>query len=110
MDDGIGLAEALLGLEGFWVLDVAERPDELVVMVESTAKVVGCSRCGVRADAHDRMPSDIRDLTCFRTPGPAGVDHASVRCVDADCDAKTWRAPRSLNSLAWAHPLREDRA
>jgi len=29
MDDGIGLAEALLGLEGFRVLDVTEGPDEL---------------------------------------------------------------------------------
>ncbi len=31
MDDGIGLAEALLGLDGFRVLDVAEGPDELVI-------------------------------------------------------------------------------
>ncbi len=31
MSDGIGLAEALLGLDGFRVLAVTEAPDELVV-------------------------------------------------------------------------------
>ena len=43
MDDGIGLTKALLGLDGFQVLDVTEGPDELVVTTESTAVVVGCS-------------------------------------------------------------------
>ncbi len=62
MDDGIGLAEALLGLDGFRVLDVTEGPDELVVTVESVVQVVGCSRCGVRAEAQDRTPIVIRDL------------------------------------------------
>ena len=36
MSDGIGLAEALLGLDGFRVLEVSEGPDELVIAVEST--------------------------------------------------------------------------
>lgn len=36
MDDGTGLAEALLGLAGARVLDVDETPDELVVTIEST--------------------------------------------------------------------------
>lgn len=36
MSDGIGLAEALLGLDGFEVLDVRETPDELVVAVETS--------------------------------------------------------------------------
>jgi transposase len=90
MNDGIGLAEALLGLEGFRVLDVVEGPAELVVTVESTAKVVGCSRCGVRAEAQDRMPIDIRDLTCFGRPARLVWIKRRWRCVDADCDAKTW--------------------
>ena len=64
-DDGIGLAEALLGLDGFRVLAVAEGPLELVVTVETTASQVGCGSCGVRAEAQDRMPIDIRDLACF---------------------------------------------
>ena len=35
--DGIGLAEALLGLVGFRVLDVAESAVEVIVTVETTA-------------------------------------------------------------------------
>jgi hypothetical protein len=51
MSDGIGLAEALLGLDGFRVLDVIEVPDEIVVTIETTLDFVGCGRCGVRAEA-----------------------------------------------------------
>jgi hypothetical protein len=65
MSDGTGLAEALLGLDGLRVLDVSETPDELVVTVESTVDRVGCARCGVRAEAHDRMEVHVRDLPCF---------------------------------------------
>ncbi len=68
MDDGIGLAEALLGLHGFRVLEVSEGPAEVVVTIETVATFVGCGRCGVRAEAQDRMPIDIRDLACFGRP------------------------------------------
>ena len=90
MDDGSGLAEALLGLEGFRVLDVAEGPEALVVTVESKARVVGCSHCGVRAEAQAPMPIDIRDLTCFGRPARLVWIKRRWRCVDVDCDAKTW--------------------
>ena len=36
MSDGIGLAEALLGLDGFRVLEVRETTGELVITVETT--------------------------------------------------------------------------
>jgi len=42
MDDATGLAEALLGLDGFRVLDVTESVDELVITVETIADLVGC--------------------------------------------------------------------
>ncbi len=90
MDDGSGLAEALLGLDGFVVLAVTEGPDELVVTVETTASIVGCTRCGTRAQAHDRMPIDIRDLTCFGRPARLVWIKRRWRCVEADCDARTW--------------------
>jgi hypothetical protein len=61
MDDATGLAEALLGLNGFWVLAVEETLSEVVVMVETTADFVGCASCGVRAVAKDRVRVDIRD-------------------------------------------------
>ena len=37
MDDATGLAEALLGLDGFAVLAVDETPSEVIVTVETTA-------------------------------------------------------------------------
>ncbi len=51
MNIGIGLAEALLGLDGFPVLAVIETTEELVIRVESTETVVWCTACGVRGAA-----------------------------------------------------------
>jgi transposase len=90
MSDGIGLAEALLGLDGFRVLDVTESDAEVVVTIETTLEVVGCSRCGTRAQAQDRMPIDIRDLACFGRPARLRWIKRRWRCVDADCEARTW--------------------
>ena len=90
MSDATGLAEALLGLDGFRVLEVEEGPDELVITVETTADVVGCGRCGVRAEAQDRRSIDVRDLACFGRPARLRWIKRRWRCVDADCEAKTW--------------------
>ena len=68
MDDATGLAEALLGLDGFVVLAVDETPSEVIVTVETTADFVGCPNCGVRAVAKDRIRVEIRDLPCFGRP------------------------------------------
>ena len=76
MTDGTGLAEALLGLDGFRVLDVVEIDAEVIVTVETTADVVGCWRCGVRAEAKGRMTIDIRDLACFGRPARCGGSSA----------------------------------
>jgi transposase len=90
VSDGIGLAEALLGLDGFRVLAVHEEPDELTVTVETTREVVGCGRCGVRAQAHDRMRIEIRDLACFGRPARLVWVKRRWRCAEPACDAKTW--------------------
>jgi transposase len=91
--DGIGLVEALLGLPGFRVLAVIEAPVELVIEIETTADRVGCPGCGVRAEAQDRMPVEIRDR--LRAAGPAGVAQAPlalsggvVRDKDVDRDVR----------------------
>jgi hypothetical protein len=68
MDDATGLAEALLGLDGFRVLAVSEGPDELVIEIETTVEWTACVSCGVPAIAHERMPVAIRDLACFGRP------------------------------------------
>jgi transposase len=90
MSDGTGLAELLLGLDGFRVLTVEETPDELVVEIETMAVVVGCSECGTRAEAHERMSVEIRDLACFGRPCRLVWHKRRWRCVETDCTIKTW--------------------
>jgi transposase len=90
MNDATGLAEALLGLNGFRILEVTETPAEVVIMVETTADLVGCPTCGVRAQAQDRLRVDIRDLPCFGRPARLLWLKRRWRCADADCAAKTW--------------------
>ena len=90
MNDGTGLAEALLGLDGFRVLAVSETPSEVVIDIETTADFVGCSRCGTRAEPHERMSVEIRDLACFGRPARLVWNKRRWRCTEADCEAKTW--------------------
>jgi len=45
MDDATGVAEASLGLDGFCVLPVQETPAEVIVTIETTADIFGCSAC-----------------------------------------------------------------
>ena len=89
-DDGIGLAEVLLGLDGFRVLEVVETAVEVIVTVETTADFTGCRRCGVRAEAQDRRRVHIRDLPCFGRPARLVWIKRRWRCPDTDCDARTW--------------------
>jgi transposase len=90
VNDGTGLAEALLGLDGFRVLSVRETDAEVVIEVETTAEVAGCSACGTRAVAHERMPVEIRDLACFGRPARLFWRKRRWRCPDPDCEAKSW--------------------
>jgi transposase len=90
MNDGTGLAEALVGLDGFRVLAVTETSDELIVEIETTADVVGCGECGTRAEAHERMAVAVRDLPCFGRPARLVWNKRRWRCVETDCAAKTW--------------------
>jgi transposase len=90
MSDGTGLVEALLGLHDFRVLEVTETPAEVIITIETVAEVVGCAGCGTRAEAQDRMPVAIRDLSCFGRPARLIWNKRRWRCTDADCDTKTW--------------------
>jgi transposase len=90
VNDATGLAEALLGLDGFRVLEVAETPDEVAIRVETTTDVVGCRRCGVRALAKERRRVDIRDLPCFGRPARLIWMKRRWQCLDPDCEERTW--------------------
>lgn len=88
--DSNGLAEKLLGLDGFRVIAVAETDSEVVVDIETVVEVVGCASCGGRAEAHDRTPVAVRGLACFGRPARLVWHKRRWRCRDSDCDAKTW--------------------
>ncbi len=90
MSDGTGLAEALLGLDGLRVLEVSEDDVEVIIDIETPEDVVGCGQCGTRAEAQDRMPVEIRDLACFGRAARLVWHKRRWRCVDPDCEAKTW--------------------
>ena len=90
MSDGTGLAEALLGLDGFRVLEVVEGPEEIVVTIETTIDVVGCTGCGVRAEAQGRVAVAVRDLPCFGRPARLVWIKRRWRCRESLCDRRTW--------------------
>ncbi len=90
MDDGTGLAEALLGLPGFRVLEVTESDVEVVIRVETTATRAFCQVCGVGAELQDRMRVDVRDLACFGRPARLVWNKRRWRCREPRCAARTW--------------------
>lgn len=89
-DHGIGLAEALLGLDGFRVLEVTEGNGELIVRIETTSDVVVCEGCGRRAEAQDRVERAFRDLPCFGRSVRLEWRKRRWRCRFAECAARTW--------------------
>lgn len=63
---------------------------EVVIEIETTAAVVGCPSCGVRAEAQDRMPVEIRDLPAFGRPARLVWRKRRWRCREAVCGERTW--------------------
>jgi hypothetical protein len=92
MHDGIGLAEALLGLDGFRVLAVSETRQ--LPRSSSTSRPPPTSwavrPAAPRAEAHERMAVEIRDLACFGRAARLVWNKRRWRCREADCEAKTW--------------------
>lgn len=85
-----GSGACWFGASGFEVLDVIDTGIELVIEVQTTAIVVGCSGCGTRARPKDRRWVTVRDA-------PSGGRAVRVRwrkriwsCPEPDCDMRTW--------------------
>jgi transposase len=55
-------ASRLLGLDGFQVLAAQVAAGEWQLTVQTTATVVGCIGCGVRAELHGCRTVRVRDL------------------------------------------------
>ena len=89
-DATASLTAALFGLDGFVVLAAADAGDELELLVETTAELVGCPACGAVARAKDRRPVWVRDLP---VAGRAVVIcwHKRVwSCPHALCGTRSW--------------------
>ena len=65
----------------------------MVIEIETTADFVGCSGCGVRAEAQDRMPVEVRDLPCFGRPARLVWRKRRWRCRRAGL-RRAGRGPR----------------
>ena len=101
MSDGIGLAEALLGLPGFRVLEVVETDDEVVDRGRDDGE---CGRLSAAAGCAPRRRtgcvSTIRDLPCFGRPARLVWSKRRWRCreptvsgADVDRDLRARRRP-----------------
>jgi transposase len=90
MSDATGVAEAMLGLPGFRVLEVTEGDAEVVIRIETIAELVGCGQCGVAAAAQDRMVVEYRDLAAFGRPARLVWVKRRWRCEERRCEARTW--------------------
>jgi transposase len=90
MSDATGAAEALLGLPGFRVLEVMATAAEVIIRIETDAELVGCPRCGVVAEAQDRMTAEYRDLAAFGRPARLVWRKRRWRCRERRCSARTW--------------------
>ena len=96
MQDGSSGATALLGMEGFAVLAMLEEDGELFLSVETTADVVGCPPCGVRAVGHGRSVTQVRDLPAGGRPVRLVWKKRKWICRDADCAAKSFTEKSDL--------------
>ena len=89
--DGSGRVGAvLLGLPGFVVLAAAELAGEVELLVETTASVDGCRRCGIVAKPHGRRPVTVRDLPAGGRPVTLVWLKRLWRCPEPGCPVRTW--------------------
>ncbi|MHB1519545.1 MAG: hypothetical protein ACYCVN_14295 [Acidimicrobiales bacterium] len=65
MSSGTERAEKMPGLSVRVDLDVQERDDDVVAVVESTMRRAWCGSCRRRALAHHRAEVHLRDAHCF---------------------------------------------
>jgi transposase len=95
-------ASRLLGLDGFEVLAARVVGGEWQLEVQTTATVVGCQGCGVRAELHGRRRVRVRDLPIGGRPVVLAWRKRIWRCREPACGVRTWTervagiAPRAV--------------
>jgi transposase len=83
-------ASGLLGLDGFEVLAAEVVGGEWRLAVQTTAELVGCAACGVRAEAHGRRTVRVRDLPAGGRPVVLAWRKRLWRCGEPACGVRTW--------------------
>jgi transposase len=83
-------ASRLLGLDGFEVVSAELVGGEWQLVVQTTATMVGCAHCGVRAKAHGRRTVRVRDLPAGGRPVVLCWRKRIWRCREPACSAQTW--------------------
>jgi transposase len=83
-------ASRLLGLDGFEVLAAEVVSGEWRLAVQTTAELVGCAGCGVRAEAHGRRTVWVRDLPSGGRPVVLAWRKRIWRCTEPACGVRTW--------------------
>jgi transposase len=92
-------ASRLLGLDGFEVLAAEVVGGEWQLAVQTTATVVGCSGCEVRAELHGRRTVRVRDLPIGGRPVVLAWRKRIWRCAEPACGVRTW-----TEQVAAIHP------
>jgi transposase len=80
----------LLGLDGFQVLAAQVVGGEWQLEVQTTATVIGCVGCGVRATPHGRRTVRVRDLPIGGRPVVLAWRKRLWRCPEPACRVRTW--------------------
>jgi hypothetical protein len=80
----------LLGLDGFEVTAAEIIDGGWQLEVQTTATVVGCVGCGVRAEAHGRRAVRVRDLPIGGRPVVQCWRKRIWRCREPACSVRTW--------------------
>jgi len=83
-------ASRLLGLDGFQVVSAELQGGEWQLVVQTTAMVIGCAGCGVRATPHGRRTVRVRDLPIGGRPVVLAWCKRLWRCREPSCQVRTW--------------------
>jgi len=92
----------LLDLDGLEVVSAELVDGEWQLAVQTTATVVGCVGCGVRATPHGRRVVRVRDLPIGGRPVVLLWRKRIWRCREQACEVRTWTervagiAPRAV--------------
>jgi transposase len=83
-------ASGLLDLDGFQLVSAELQGGEWQLAVQTTATVIGCVGCGVRATPHGRRTVRVRDLPIGGRPVVLVWRKRLWRCREPACEVQTW--------------------